>query len=149
MAKRHAALMPLTHDHHHALRQCRLLNQAADSDERKVWVEHSDAFLNFFLGRAVHHFREEEELFFPPAAEHPETKELVTRAVMEHLKIHELVAGLKQQLSKGNVEPQLLRQISDTLRGHVRFEEDELFPLIERLIPSEALEERATHRRDV
>lgn len=149
MGKRHAALMPLTHDHHHALRQCRHLKTAADSDERSVRIDYSDAFLNFFLGRAVHHFREEEELFFPPAATYPETRDLVTRAVMEHLAIHELVASLKQQISKGEADPQLLREISETLRGHVRFEEDELFPLIEQVVPSEALEERAARRRDV
>lgn len=149
MAKRHAALMPLTHDHHHALRQCRLLKKAAESEQPKAKTESADAFLNFFLGRAVHHFREEEELFFPPAIAYPETKDLVARAVMEHLQIHDLVAGLKLQHAKGDVQSQLLTELSDTLRAHVRFEEDQLFPLIEQLVPSEALEERATRRRDV
>lgn len=149
MARRHAALMPLTHDHHRALAQCRRLNQTADSDERSVRAEQADAFLNFFLGRAVPHFREEEELFFPPAAARPETRDLVARAVMEHLQIHDLVASLKQQIAGADVQPQLLREISGALRGHVRFEEDELFPLIEQVVGSETLEERAAHRRDV
>ncbi|MEX2587110.1 MAG: hemerythrin domain-containing protein [Actinomycetota bacterium] len=148
MAKRHAALMPLTHDHHHALAQCRRLSKAVDS-ERSVRTEKADGFLNFYLGRAIHHFREEEELFFPPAAARPETRDLVTRAVMEHLQIHGLVADLKQQLAGGDVEPVLLQEIADTLRAHVRFEENELFPLMERVVSSEDLDERATHRRDV
>jgi hemerythrin-like domain-containing protein len=149
MAKRHEALMPLTHDHHHALVQCRRLNKAAESDLRSVRMEQAEAFLNFFLGRALHHFREEEELFFPPAAAMPETRDLVVRALMEHLKVHGLVADLKKQFRQSEIAPELLREISETLRLHVRFEEDKLFPLIERLVPSDSLNELATHRRDV
>ena len=149
MAKRHDALLPLTHDHHHALAQCRRLNRAAESDQRSVRIEQAEAFLDFFLGRALHHFREEEELFFPPAAAISETSDLVVRAVMEHLKIHGLVADLKRQLRQSDLAPELMREISETLRSHVRFEEGELFPLIERLVPSDSLNELATHRREV
>jgi hypothetical protein len=40
-------------------------------------------------------------------------------------------------------------KISEMLRLHVRFEENELFPLIERLVPESELEQIAGHRRDV
>lgn len=149
MARRTEPLMPLTHDHHHALAQCRRLKSAGTLTDRKELVELGDAFLNFYLGRALHHFREEEELFFPPAARVPELTDLVTRAVLEHLTIHGLAGELKRQLRKAAVSPDLLLEISDTLRRHVRFEEDELFPLIEESVPSEVLEELATHRREV
>lgn len=45
--------------------------------------------------------------------------------------------------------PELMTEISETLRLHVRFEEDELFQLIEKLVPLDRLEEIAAHRRDV
>ena len=149
MAKRHDALLPLSRDHHHALVQARRLKDAAASADRKVRIRAADDFLNFYLGRALHHFREEEELFFPPATEFEEARPLVVRAVTEHLNVHRLVGLLKAQLSSAAVTGELLGEISEVLRLHVRFEEDELFPLIERLVPSDRLEEVAGHRREV
>jgi hemerythrin-like domain-containing protein len=149
MARRHAALLPLTKDHHHALSQARRLRDSAASPDRGTRVRAADDFLNFYLGRALHHFREEEELFFPPAAEYEDARPLVVRAVMEHLNIHRLVGLVKEDLFRSEVSGELLGEISEALRLHVRFEEDELFPLIERLVPSARLEEIAGHRREV
>jgi hypothetical protein len=149
MNKRQESLLPLTRDHHHALSQAGRLKRSATSEDRKARARASDDFVNFYLGRALHHFREEEELFFPPAIEHDELRPLVTRAVMEHLNIHRLVGLLKQQILKADVNSELMTEISEALRLHVRFEEDELFPLIEKLVPRARLEEIAGHRREV
>lgn len=149
MNKRQEALLPLTRDHHHALSQARRLKTSAASEDRRVRTRAADDFLNFYLGRALHHFREEEELFFPPATEYDEARPLVARAVMEHLNIHRLVGILKRDLVKAAVTPELMTEISEALRLHVRFEEDELFPLIEKIVPLDRLEEVAGHRREV
>lgn len=149
MNKRQEALLPLTRDHHHALSQARRLKTAAASEDRAVRIRAADDFLNFYLGRALHHFREEEELFFPPAIEHEEARPMVALAVLEHLNIHRLVGVLKRDLMKAAVTPELMIEISEVLRLHVRFEEDELFPLIEKLVPAERLDEVAAHRREV
>jgi hemerythrin-like domain-containing protein len=149
MNKRQDALLPLSRDHHHALSQARRLKTSAASDDRNVRTRAADDFINFYLGRALHHFREEEELFFPPAIEHEEARPLVTRAVLEHLNVHRLVGILKRDLVKAEVTPELMTEISEALRLHVRFEEDELFPLIEKVVPPERLDEIAAHRREV
>jgi hemerythrin-like domain-containing protein len=147
--KRQESLLPLTRDHHQALSQAGRLKRSASSEDRATRVRAADDFVNFYLGRALHHFREEEELFFPPATEHDALLPLVTRAVTEHLNIHRLVGLLKQQILKGDVDSQLMREVAEVLRRHVRFEEDEVFPLIERLVPFDRLEEIAGHRREV
>lgn len=149
MTSRHDSLLPLTRDHHHALAQARRLKKGAVSPELATRARAADDFLNFYLGRALRHFREEEELFFPPAAQFEEARPLVVRAVMEHLNIHRLAGLLKEQLASASVGADHLSEISEALRLHVRFEEDELFPLIERLVPWERLEQIARHRRDV
>jgi hemerythrin-like domain-containing protein len=149
MTHRSEAMLPLTRDHHHALRQARQLRKGAESTDRAARLASADNYLNFYLGRALTHFREEEELFFPPAAALEEIRPLVSRAVMEHLSIHRLTGHLKRQLGTGEVAQELLAEISELLRLHVRFEEDELFPLIERLVPLDELVELATHRREV
>ncbi len=149
MNKRLDALLPLSRDHHHALSQARRLKIAAGSAERVTRGRAADDFINFYLGRALHHFREEEELFFPPAIEHEEARPMVARAVLEHLNIHRLVGLLKRDLVKSQIGSELMTEISEAMRLHVRFEEDELFPLIEKLVPLERLEEIAGHRREV
>lgn len=150
MARRHETLIPLTHDHHHALAQARRLKEAA-SLEREV--ERSNAandFLNFYFGRALRHFHEEEELFFAPLVDEPRARDLVVRAVSDHLRLHALARTVKRDLTGGRVDQQVLDDIAQLLTDHVRFEEQELLPLVEELVPEEQLQELATSgRRDV
>lgn len=130
MAKRHQALIPLTHDHHHALAQARRLKEASLEDG-PVARRAADDFVNFYLGRARHHFHEEEELFFAPLVDDGTVGPLIGRAVAEHLRVHARVRTLRRQLLTGDVAPGLVVEIAELLESHVRFEEQELFPLIE------------------
>ena len=150
MSRRHESLIPLTHDHHHALGQARRLKDvsklASDTERRNLVND----FLNFYFGRVIRHFHEEEELFFAPVVDDPRAEALVTRAIKDHLRLHALVRVVRRQLSTGESDQTLLAEISDLLTAHVRFEEDELFPLIEELIPEDELIDLATTgRRDV
>lgn len=150
MARRHEALIPLAHDHHHALAQARRLRDAANLDDATERRNLANDFVNFYLGRAIRHFHEEEELFFAPLVDEPRTKELILRAVSDHLRLHALVRSLKRRLSDGEADQELLTRISILLSEHVRFEEKELFPLIEEMVTGEDLTDLATAgRRDV
>lgn len=150
MTRRHETLIPLTHDHHHALAQARRLRDVAATDDETQRRNMTNDFINFYFGRAVRHFHEEEELFFAPLVDHPEAGELVVRAVQDHLRLHALVRTVKRQLSAGEADKEVLEQIATLLTEHVRFEEQELFPLVEKLVPQDQLEDLATAgRRDV
>lgn len=150
MARRHDALVPLTHDHHHTLAQARRLLDVAKMPDETQRRNLANDFVNFYFGRAIRHFHEEEELFFAPVVDHPEARDLIARAVTEHLRLHALVRTVKRQLSSGDADGEILTRISKLLTEHVRFEEQELFPLVERLIPEEELQDLATvGRRDV
>jgi hemerythrin-like domain-containing protein len=150
MPRRHEALIPLTHDHHHTLAQARRLHDASKLEDETERRNIANDFVNFYLGRALRHFHEEEELFFAPLVDNPDAGDLVVRAVSEHLRLHALVWKVKRQLSEGSSDQEVLDQISQLLIRHVRFEEGELFPLIERLIPKDELAELAiSGRRDV
>jgi hypothetical protein len=150
MPRRHDSLIPLTHDHHHALAQARRLKDVAKLEDDAQRRNVAGDFINFYFGRAVRHFHEEEELFFAPLVDRPEARDLVIRAVSDHLRLHAMVRTVKRQLSTGEVDEQLLTQIADLLTEHVRFEEQELFPLVEKLIPGTELEDLAVAgRRDV
>ena len=72
------------------------------------------------------------------------------RAVGDHLRLHALVRSVKRQLSDGEADRETLVRVSKLLTQHVRFEEQDLFPLVERLVAEEDLMELATAgRRDV
>lgn len=149
MSRRHETLVPLTHDHHHALAQAKRLAEVASSGDDRARVAAAGDFVNFYLGRALRHFHEEEELFFAPVVDHPAARDLVLRAVTEHLRMHALVRQVRRGLTGGRVDGALLKEISDLLAEHVRFEERELLPLVERLVPEEELRDLAAARRDV
>lgn len=150
MTKRHDSLIPLSHDHHHALAQARRLEAVASMTDVPERRRAADDFVNFYLGRLVRHFREEEELFFAPLVNNDEARDWVMQAVGEHLQMHALARTLRRQLADGEADPETLIALSKLLTMHVRWEERELLPLVERLLSQEELEELATvGRRDV
>lgn len=87
------------------------------------------------------HFRDEEEQLFPLVAYSDEARPLVVRALLEHQQLH----ALAQQLRTGESAP--MSELAELLVAHVRFEERELFPLIERLLGDRlaSVELRADH----
>jgi mannose-6-phosphate isomerase-like protein (cupin superfamily) len=124
--KRHPALISLSHDHHHALVQARRLRRAAERDDDPRAV--AEAFVEFLTAVGVPHFREEETLF-PLVADSDAPRPLVVEVLLEHQRLHALVAELR---SSADVRTPM-RQLGELLEAHVRREERELFPLIERL----------------
>ncbi|MGH2826181.1 MAG: hemerythrin domain-containing protein [Actinomycetota bacterium] len=150
MTKRHDSLIPLSHDHHHALAQARRLEAAASMTDVPERRRAADDFVNFYLGRLVRHFREEEELFFAPLVDSDEAGDKVIQAVAEHLRVHAMARTLRRQLVDGEADPETLSALSKLLTAHVRWEERDLLPLVERLLSQEELKEFATvGRRDV
>ncbi len=150
--KRHPAMVPLSHDHHHGLVQAQRLRRAAERipAERR---EAAAAFLRFFARDTRPHFREEEEWLFPllVGAEEPAT-ELLTRALLEHQGLHALVRTLEGELAAGDVSQEVMAELAQTLEKHIRFEERTLFPLIEQVASDDALrtqEEAAATREPV
>jgi mannose-6-phosphate isomerase-like protein (cupin superfamily) len=117
-------LIPLSHDHHHALVAARRLRRAAGGVDAH---EEAAAFSRFFADESVRHFREEEERLFPLVADSGEARPLVVRALLEHQQLHAFAARLASE----DLAP--MHDLAALLEAHVRFEERELFPLIERL----------------
>ncbi|MGH2757798.1 MAG: hemerythrin domain-containing protein [Actinomycetota bacterium] len=130
--RRHEALIPLTHDHHHGLAQARRLRLAAKTDD-EARLEAAKAFLRFFRDDTLAHFRDEEERVFPLAVEAPECRPTLERVVFEHLQIHALARVLQSDVDQDAARPPHMVRLADVLEGHIRFEEKVVFPLIERI----------------
>jgi hemerythrin-like domain-containing protein len=131
--RRHGALEPLSRDHHHALAAAQQLKRASRTSSTAA----RDRFLAYWDPEGREHFREEEEILLPTCAPFIDPEhELVTKVLTEHIRIRHL-AG---EASAGS-PPALavLHELGRRLEQHVRLEERELFPLIERSLPEEEL----------
>jgi len=118
--KRSPALVPLGHDHHHALEAALLLRRATDEDLaaaierfRGFWSEHGER----------RHFEIEEELLLPALAGDEQWDGMADRVRREHEEIR------AQAEKVGTVED--AHALGRLLNHHVRFEERELFELLE------------------
>lgn len=138
--KRHEALIPLTHDHHHALAQARRMSVVVGTGDAGARLAQAEEFLDFYSRETIHHFREEEELVFALWTQHVHTvAEPLRELLAEHVKIHALVRALRDEVNKGDVGSQVLSELGKSLQDHIRKEEDVIFPLIEREVPDEIL----------
>ena len=135
MPKRHEALIPLTHDHHHALVQARRLIEAEEAaPEERLAVGRE--FVTFYEDDTLLHFHEEEEVLFPALLGHvDEAPPELIRVLLDHVAIHGMVTDLRAALAEGTVDGALLKRLGETLKAHVRLEETKLFPLIEQAVP--------------
>ena len=107
--KRHPSLVPLSHDHHHALVEARRLRRAAEDDDagRRTALAR---FLRFFSAETVRHFREEEEQLFPAlVGQEGEAETLLVQALLEHQRLHALAGRLERGLAAGEADGPSMR----------------------------------------
>lgn len=138
MPKRNAGLIPLTHDHHHALAQARRLRLAAVGDGPDL-LDRSRTFLNFFHEDTLNHFREEEEIVFPLVEGDGRATDLVDQLLAEHAAMKEMVASLSGQVDRGEVDASTASELAGALEAHVRLEESRFFPLLETIVDDDRL----------
>ncbi len=133
--RRHPALTPLSHDHHHGLVVARRLRRAVSEEER---LRAAETFVRFIDREGGDHFRAEEDVLFPlVVASLDESAELVGRATRDHIRLR--TSAVRLQQSPGPPDVEVLRALGERLDAHIRLEERELFPLAERVVPEAEL----------
>ena len=132
--KRSRALASLSRDHHQALVVAQKLRRATDPTAPQA----RETFLAYWTGHGRRHFRLEEELLFPAYAGYGDPHDpRVLRALGEHVMIRHRADALA---ATPTAVPAMLEQLGAELAAHVRLEEREVFPMIERLMPSDELD---------
>ncbi|MGH2976133.1 MAG: hemerythrin domain-containing protein [Solirubrobacterales bacterium] len=132
--KRAQALQPLSREHLKALLAAKRLRNATDA------AGAGQDFLDFWEGEGKHHFRIEEEVLLPGWALHcPVERVAVARMLEEHLAIRR--AALRVFAKAASLEE--LQDLGRLLDDHVRFEERELFPMVEEALSPENLDRLA------
>ncbi|MGV1047722.1 MAG: hemerythrin domain-containing protein [Solirubrobacterales bacterium] len=120
--KRAEALRPLSREHLTALLVAKKLREADDPEAA------SGSFLDFWRDDGQRHFRVEEEVLLPTWAVYAEVDRAgVSRMLEEHLAIRREAL----RLAAGEATLEQLRALGQLLHDHVRFEERQLFPLVE------------------
>jgi hemerythrin-like domain-containing protein len=100
----------------------------------------AETFLDFWHDDGKQHFRIEEEVLLPNWARHAEVhRPSVSRMLEEHLAIRRYAFDIESN----GLSVEHAHQLGELLEDHVRFEERELFPLIEAELSDDALAQLA------
>jgi hemerythrin-like domain-containing protein len=143
--KRHPSLHPLSQHHHFALIQALHMRRAAEAppEKRAAAVKHqAEKFVRFWHGTGHVHFREEEEVLLPAYARHSrlDRDTEIMRLLADHAEIRAAVLDFEQRLAaKIPIEAEELARLGKLLHDHVRLEENEVFPRIEKALGEEQL----------
>jgi len=128
--KRRPALRELSREHHGALVLALRITRASDA----TTVAHLMSTVPDVFARELEpHFRDEETHLLPGLAA-AGAHALVRRTLEEH----HLLRGLAAHVAAGDAAS--LSQFGKALRAHVMFEERELFPAAETVLPPEILD---------
>ena len=131
--KRDPALVTLSHDHHQALAVAQKLRRADKQSADRARAE----LVAYRDGHGREHFRLEEEILFPAYAGYGDPYDpLLARALCDHV-------AIRREVDAAAGDPQApvgtLQKLGAMISDHVRLEERELFPLIERALPETEL----------
>lgn len=138
--KRHPSLHPLSQHHHFALIQALAMRRAAEApvEKRAAAAERqADKFVKFWHKNGHIHFREEEEVLLPAYARHMRLDQDagVMHLLADHAEIRAAVQEFERRLAeKALIEPEEVARVGKLLHDHVRLEENEVFPRIEKIM---------------
>jgi hemerythrin-like domain-containing protein len=125
--KRSAILQPLSREHHTALTLAKASERAAQSGDKVRVSQTCQRVIRAYANELEPHFRIE-EVSLLPLLHSTETQPLVERALADHQRLRGLIDALRQS------DAEALDSFGKCLSAHVRFEERELFPVLEGLL---------------
>ena len=120
--KRHPLLIPLSQDHHHSLAMCARILRDPAADHRADFAKQKDDLLAHFT---------EEEALFAPWWDKLAQPEMQRRFEDEHALLRRMLAAPEFD------NPDWMKSFAETLRGHARFEERELFQAFQEILGEE------------
>jgi iron-sulfur cluster repair protein YtfE (RIC family) len=146
MARRHPALIPLSHDHHHTLALALRLVQGDAALLNDGWthdrLEQVRRVKELYAGPLRRHFAAEEEVLFPAMrAGIAGVGTMIDRLLHDHREIAALIDALSPD-DPANPGPHL-ETLGRLIERHIRAEERELFPLFSTGLAAAAQDEVA------
>ena len=127
-------LVPLSRQHQHALALCVRINRAALASDIEVKAWQAE-IQQHFEQEIQYHFAAEEAFLFPAARHYPELIPLVDELLGEHEQLRSYFA----QSASATLDGHGIRQFANTLSGHIRKEERQLFEELQTRVATETL----------
>jgi iron-sulfur cluster repair protein YtfE (RIC family) len=127
-------LIPLSHQHQHALALCVRIERASPVPDFNLpaWQEELSLLFHAEIGI---HFAAEEAIVFPAARQFGELVPLVAELLEDHTWLRQLFSQAQQgKLSSGE-----LSRLARRLSAHIRKEERQLFERMQALLSAEEL----------
>lgn len=128
-------LIPLSHQHQHALALCVRLDRAAQAGDLNLEAWQSEIGQIYEQELSIH-FRAEEKVLFPPAAKFPELTSLVEDLLREHGALRERFELAKRR----KLDSEGLSEFGMALAVHIRKEERQLFEGMQRVLTADQLQ---------
>src|SRR5450759_1646608 len=125
--KRSTILQPLSREHYTALTLAKASERAAQSGDEALVSQTCQRVIHAFSDALEPHFQLE-EISLLPLLQSAETQPLVERTLADHQQLRGLIDALRQN------DAGALDSFGKCLSAHVRFEERELFPVLENLL---------------
>ncbi len=125
--KRSEELQPLSRQHHNGLLFCLLLQKGV---KKQADLEVMKEFIQYFWYKDLHHHFDLEEIYLTPLnSQYIDLKDGLDRMMKDHYEIKNIINENSINISYKSIE-----ELRTHLNAHIRFEEKELFPLIEQVI---------------
>jgi hypothetical protein len=124
-----ATLGPLCQDHAAAMRHARYLLAASSPASRRAAL---DAFITSWRTRLSEHFDDEERLLLPLIAQ----CECRRRVLAEHEELRRMASAA--MLLGPDPDPAWIQRLGQLLHDHIQWEDDDLFPHLDRSLSPES-----------
>ena len=122
--KRSKYIIQLSKDHHFTLLFCWKIRTGV---KLQIEISRIKNYVSYFWQTHMQpHFNEEEILLFAPAKD-----AAVQRALNEHAEIRQQINTI---ITSENIQAAQLEQLANIVETHVRYEERELFPHLEKVL---------------
>ncbi len=136
--KRHPSLIPLSHDHHHALLLAQLLKK--DAPQYRDLPTDLEGKLKYAFDKyhndIIEHFSEEEQVISKTNGASKELDQLNNEILADHIQLRRLFSSLNDNSTVDELD--FLGRI---LEAHIRKEERQWFPMIQETCTDEMLKE--------
>lgn len=141
--KRHESLKPLSRHHMIGLHIALKLKRAGTEESGLTIVEIKQEADKFWNPYGQEHFREEEEILLPVYAQFADINQPeIIEMLIEHVKIRSQINKL---LTQDNIRIQEMHELGMLLESHIRNEERVIFPMIEKALPEDELQNLAPY----
>lgn len=127
-------LIPLSHQHQHALALCVRIDRAVQAGDLDMLAWQTE-IQQIFVGEIQNHFEAEEQELFPIASRFPDLGRLVDDLLTQHALLRDYFALATER----TMDPAKLHDFAKKLSAHIRKEERELFESLQRLLAPEEL----------